>query len=132
MENVVSYLSQTGAPETRPCETIDARELPPPQPIKNTLDQHDRIVDLGELFQRVLDRLWRREFAGVDSRLAEGIPDKRVLFPVSTVGCGGRTQSTYVSSHLDSFRWLRPTISSIPRTLLVRCPPNPDPTARRT
>lgn len=39
MENVVSYLSQTAAPEDHPYETIDARELPPPQPLQNTLEQ---------------------------------------------------------------------------------------------
>jgi len=51
MENVVSYLSQTDAPETRSCETIDARELPPPQPIKNTLEQLAEIDDSIVLIQ---------------------------------------------------------------------------------
>jgi uncharacterized protein (DUF2249 family) len=45
MANTVSYLSRSTAPSDRPCETIDARELPPPQPLKNTLEQ---LADLGD------------------------------------------------------------------------------------
>ena len=39
MANAASYLTQSAAPSDRPCETIDARELPPPQPLRNTLEQ---------------------------------------------------------------------------------------------
>jgi uncharacterized protein (DUF2249 family) len=45
MSHTVSYLTQSAAPVDRPCETIDARELPPPQPLKNTLEQ---LTDIGD------------------------------------------------------------------------------------
>jgi len=67
MENVVSYLSQTGAPETRPCETIDARELPPPQPIKNTLEQLAEIDDSIVLVQ-LNDRRPQHLYPELDDR----------------------------------------------------------------
>jgi uncharacterized protein (DUF2249 family) len=38
MEQASKYLSQTDAPEDRPHEIIDASELPPPQPLRNTLE----------------------------------------------------------------------------------------------
>ncbi|MFC7139837.1 DUF2249 domain-containing protein [Halosimplex aquaticum] len=67
MENVVSYLSQTDAPETRPCETIDARELPPPQPIKNTLEQLSEIDDSIVLIQ-LNDRRPQHLYPKLDDR----------------------------------------------------------------
>ena len=35
----------TAAPDDRPRETLDARELPPPQPLQNTLE---RLADLDD------------------------------------------------------------------------------------
>jgi len=67
MENVVSYLSQTNAPENRPCETIDARELPPPQPIKNTLEQLAEIDDSIVLVQ-LNDRRPQHLYPELDDR----------------------------------------------------------------
>lgn len=51
MKNVVSYLSQTDAPQTRPCETIDTRGLAPPEPLENTLDQLEEIDESIVLVQ---------------------------------------------------------------------------------
>lgn len=45
MDATVAYLSQTNAPTDRPAETIDTRDLPPPQPLKNTLEQ---LTELGD------------------------------------------------------------------------------------
>jgi uncharacterized protein (DUF2249 family) len=49
--NTVAYLSETEAPQDRPCETLDARELPPPQPLKNTLEQLAELDDSIVLVQ---------------------------------------------------------------------------------
>ncbi|WP_128906019.1 DUF2249 domain-containing protein [Halorubrum amylolyticum] len=67
MENVVSYLSETDAPETRPCETIDARELPPPQPLRNTLEQLADIDDSVVLVQ-LNDRRPQHLYPKLDDR----------------------------------------------------------------
>lgn len=51
MADTASYLTQSAAPADRPCETIDARELPPPQPLKNTLEQLTALSDAAALVQ---------------------------------------------------------------------------------
>lgn len=38
MVDVTDIVSETSAPDDRPWETLDARELPPPQPLQNTLE----------------------------------------------------------------------------------------------
>lgn len=38
MAKYEEFASEAGAPPDRPTETLDARELPPPQPLKNTLE----------------------------------------------------------------------------------------------
>lgn len=38
-------VSQTAAPAGRPVELLDARDLPPPKPLRNTLEQ---LADLDE------------------------------------------------------------------------------------
>jgi len=43
MESVAAQLSETAAPADRPRETLDARDLPPPQPLKRTLE---RLADM--------------------------------------------------------------------------------------
>jgi uncharacterized protein (DUF2249 family) len=50
-----SYLDRTEAPSERPHETLDARELPPPQPLKNTLE---RLAELDDsvVFVQLNDR----------------------------------------------------------------------------
>jgi uncharacterized protein (DUF2249 family) len=36
--DAADYITRTDAPAGAPHETLDARELPPPQPLKNTLE----------------------------------------------------------------------------------------------
>lgn len=45
MAAVEDYVSDTNAPADRPREVLDARELPPPQPLQNTLE---RLVELDD------------------------------------------------------------------------------------
>jgi len=45
MADAESLLADAGAPTDRPRETLDARDLPPPEPLKNTLE---RLADLAE------------------------------------------------------------------------------------
>lgn len=39
MTELDTILERTAAPSDRPVETLDARDLPPPQPLKNTLER---------------------------------------------------------------------------------------------
>lgn len=39
MTDLDDVIERTAAPADRPIETLDARELPPPQPLKNTLER---------------------------------------------------------------------------------------------
>jgi len=52
MENAVAYISETDAPTDRPCEIFDARDLPPPAPLKNTLEQLSEFDDSVILVQQ--------------------------------------------------------------------------------
>ncbi len=45
-------LAGTGAPTDRPTETLDARELPPPQPLRNTLERLAALDEETVLIQR--------------------------------------------------------------------------------
>lgn len=45
MEQSMEVISETSAPTGRPIETLDARDLPPPQPLQTTLE---RLVDLDD------------------------------------------------------------------------------------
>ncbi|EMA48653.1 MULTISPECIES: DUF2249 domain-containing protein [Halococcus] len=45
MPAVEEYVMDTEAPSDRARETMDARELPPPQPLQNTLE---RLVELDD------------------------------------------------------------------------------------
>lgn len=67
MEGVVTCLSQTDAPGNRPCETIDASELPPPQPLSNTLEQLSEIGDTVVLIQ-LNDRRPQHLYPKLDDR----------------------------------------------------------------
>jgi uncharacterized protein (DUF2249 family) len=51
MVDTVSHLSESAAPSDRARETIDARELPPPQPLRNTLEQLAELDDQVVLVQ---------------------------------------------------------------------------------
>jgi uncharacterized protein (DUF2249 family) len=67
MVNVVSLLSQTNVPATRPCETMDVRELPPPRQLEHTLQQLSEIDDSVVLLQ-VNDRRPRQLALELDAR----------------------------------------------------------------
>lgn len=67
-----TYLLPTDAPEDRPSETLDVRQLPPPQPLKNTLerlaylDEQTILVQLNDrrpqhLYPRLEDRGYHYE-----------------------------------------------------------------------
>nr|WP_254546464.1 DUF2249 domain-containing protein [Halomarina sp. BND7] len=45
MAAVEDYVSDTNAPADQPREVLDARELPPPQPLQKTLE---RLVELDD------------------------------------------------------------------------------------
>lgn len=45
MDAVADRLTRTDAPTERPCEGLDARDLPPPQPLRRTLE---RLAELDE------------------------------------------------------------------------------------
>lgn len=45
MERLESFVSETAAPANRPTKTLDACPLPPPQPLRNTLEQLAELSD---------------------------------------------------------------------------------------
>ena len=51
MGNTADPLSTTDAPTDAPRETLDARELPPPQPLQNTLERLTELDDETVLVQ---------------------------------------------------------------------------------
>lgn len=55
MEAVTDYIAATAAPTHGPSEFLDARALPPPQPLQQTLE---RLVELDEdtVFVQLNDR----------------------------------------------------------------------------
>lgn len=67
MERLVEHLSETDAPEDRPCETIDARELPPPEPLRNTLERLAELDDPVVLIQ-LNDRRPQHLYPQLDDR----------------------------------------------------------------
>ncbi|RYJ08147.1 DUF2249 domain-containing protein [Halogeometricum borinquense] len=44
-------VEETGAPDDRPMETLDTRELPPPKPLRNTLERVTELDDETVLLQ---------------------------------------------------------------------------------
>jgi len=67
MEREVTYLSRADAPEDRPSETIDARELPPPHPLRDTLERLSEIDDTVVLVQ-INDRRPQHLYPKLDDR----------------------------------------------------------------
>lgn len=45
MKELDTFVSETAAPANRPTKSLDARALPPPQPLRNTLEQ---LAELSE------------------------------------------------------------------------------------
>jgi uncharacterized protein (DUF2249 family) len=67
MASTVSYLTQSAAPSDRSCETIDVRELPPPQPLRNTLERLAKLGDSVALVQ-LNDRRPQHLYPKLDDR----------------------------------------------------------------
>lgn len=65
VENVVTYLSRTDAPNHLPCETVDVRDVPPERSRRRTLDQ------LADVDDTVVVQIDDRRPAELRSDLAE-------------------------------------------------------------
>lgn len=67
MVDAASRLPETGAPTDRPRETLDARDLPPPRPLSDTLE---RLADLddGTVLVQINDRVPQHLFPELDDR----------------------------------------------------------------
>jgi uncharacterized protein (DUF2249 family) len=61
------YLSRTAAPDDRPSEIIDASELPPPEPLRNTLERLSELDDTAVLIQ-LNDRRPQHLYPKLDDR----------------------------------------------------------------
>jgi len=67
MPSIDSYVERVGAPTDRPVDTFDARELPPPEPLKNTLERLAEMDDEVVLLQRT-DRIPQHLYPQLDDR----------------------------------------------------------------
>lgn len=67
MEDVATYISETAAPANRPCDVLDASELPPPKPLRNTLERLSEIDDTAVLVQ-INDRRPQHLYPKLDDR----------------------------------------------------------------
>lgn len=67
MPEIASYIEEVGASTDRPIETLDARELPPPQPLKNTLERLAELDDKVVLVQQN-DRAPQHLYPQLDDR----------------------------------------------------------------
>lgn len=67
MQRVERWLDESGAPTDRPHETLDASDLPPPQPLQNTLE---RLAELDEsvVFVQRNDRRPQHLYPKLDDR----------------------------------------------------------------
>jgi len=61
------YAAETAAPADRPSETLDARELPPPEPLRNTLERLAELDDETVLVQ-LNDRAPQHLYPRLDDR----------------------------------------------------------------
>ncbi|MFB6227794.1 MAG: DUF2249 domain-containing protein [Halobacteriales archaeon] len=61
------YVAETAAPTDRPFETLDARQLPPPQPLQNTLERLAELDDAAVLVQ-INDRDPQHLYPKLDDR----------------------------------------------------------------
>lgn len=67
MDSVEPHLAETAAPEDRRYETLDARDLPPPLPLKNTLERLAELDDATVLVQ-YNDRVPKHLFPRLEER----------------------------------------------------------------
>ncbi|QZP39587.1 DUF2249 domain-containing protein [Halobaculum magnesiiphilum] len=84
MDAIGDIIAETAAPNDRHRETLDARELPPPQPLQNTLE---RLAEIGDdtvlvqlndrapqhLYPKLTDRGYEFETVETDSRVVTAI-----------------------------------------------------------
>lgn len=68
-------LGDLGAPVERPVETLDARELPPPEPLRRSLERLAELDD-GTVFVQFNDRVPRHLFPKLDDRGYEYAADE--------------------------------------------------------
>lgn len=84
MDDLVSVLEETGAPTDRPRETLDARDLPPPQPLQNTLEllpDLDEDVVLVQYNDRAPQHLYPQlEDRGYEYETIDGDPVVTVIW----------------------------------------------------
>lgn len=84
MVDVTGIVSETAAPTDRSWETLDARELPPPQPLQNTLerlaelDAETVLVQLNDrapqhLYPKLTDRGYEYETTETDGAVVTAI-----------------------------------------------------------
>jgi len=62
-----SPIPETAAPKDRPRETLDARDLPPPQPLQNTLERLAEL-DAGTVLVQRNDRAPRHLYPKLSDR----------------------------------------------------------------
>ncbi|MXR42244.1 DUF2249 domain-containing protein [Halobaculum sp. WSA2] len=67
MTEETSPITETGAPTDRPRETLDARDLPPPQPLQNTLERLAEL-DAGTVLVQRNDRAPRHLYPKLSDR----------------------------------------------------------------
>jgi len=67
MDRVADAVAVTGAPTDRPRETLDARELPPPEPLAETLERLAAVADDTVLVQ-VNDRAPQHLYPELEDR----------------------------------------------------------------
>lgn len=67
MDSQREYLTETSAPAGRATETLDSRDLPPPQPLRNTLE---RLAELGDetILVQINDRAPQHLYPKLDDR----------------------------------------------------------------
>jgi len=67
MVEPTTLVSETAAPTDRPRETLDARELPPPKPLQNTLERLTEL-DPDTVLVQVNDRAPRHLYPKLTDR----------------------------------------------------------------
>ena len=67
MEAIGSLLDRTGAPTDRPHELLEAAELPPPEPLKRTLERLAELDD-GTVLVQTNDRVPQHLYPRLEER----------------------------------------------------------------
>lgn len=64
---IETYVDRAGAPSDRPFELLDAADLPPPEPLRTTLEQLEELDDESVLVQ-LNDRAPQHLYPQLDDR----------------------------------------------------------------